>query len=425
MRALGVPGLTTNIINTTVGAGIFALPATVALGLGAAAPLAFVICALAMALVVSCFALAGSRVALTGGLYAYVEVAFGRYVGFITAVLLYLSAVLSVAGVVALCIGSFTELFPALNGWWSRALLMFLVYLALAAINVRGVRAGGRTVAVVTVAKLIPLLIFVAVGFFFINPAALAWPGLPAMGDLGKTVLLLMFAFVGIEVALVPSGEVKNPARTVPRSIYLALLTTTALYIAIQLVGQGILGSDLGKFSPAPLAEAAGRIVGPLGRTVLLAGATISAFGFVASDMLSSPRLLFALGRDRILPAWFAHLHPRFRSPDVAIVAYAAIAFAFSLTSTFESLAVMANSAVLVAYLLCCGATLQLLRRDVRGDGAPLRFPGQKIVPFLAIAVVLWILLQAELNVFVFIAVVLVIASILYGLRRLQTPKAG
>jgi amino acid transporter len=126
---------------------------------------------------------------------------------------------------------------------------------------------------------------------------------------------LLLFAFVGIEVALMPSGEVKNPARTVPRAIYLALAVTTVLYLLIQLVAQGILGNSLGKFPTAPLAQAASRFLGEPGRNLMLTGASVSAFGFLASDILSSPRILFALGRDRFLFKAFAHVHPRFRTP--------------------------------------------------------------------------------------------------------------
>lgn len=417
IRALGVPGLTANIINTTIGAGIFALPAVVALRLGAAAPIAFAICAAAMALFVTCFALAGSRVSLTGGLYAYVEVAFGRYIGFLTAVLLFLSAVLSVAGVVTLFAGSVAALIPALNGTVGRGVLMGVIYTVLAGINIRGVRAGGGAVAVVTVAKLIPLIAFIVIGLFFIHPQALAWPGWPKGETLGSAVLLLMFAFVGIEVALVPSGEVKNPSRTVPRAIYTALVITTFVYIAIQVVAQGVLAGELGNYPTAPLAEAAGRFLGDFGRTVLLAGATISAFGFVASDILGSPRYLFALARDRILPKPLAHLHLRYRSPDVAIVAYALVAFGFSLTSTFEALAVMANVAVLFAYLLCCGAAWELMRRDVRSDGPPFIFRGATLIPPIAIGAAIWILTHATWQEFKITGIVVGVASALYAVR--------
>jgi len=369
------------------------------------------------ALFVTCFALAGSRVSLTGGLYAYVEVAFGRYIGFLTAVLLFLSAVLSVAGVVTLFAGSVAALIPALNGTVGRGILMGVIYTILAGINIRGVRAGGGAVAVVTVAKLIPLIAFIVIGLFFIHPEALSWPGWPKGDTLGGAVLLLMFAFVGIEVALVPSGEVKNPSRTVPRAIYTALVITTVIYIAIQLVAQGILGGELGNFTTTPLAEAAGRFLGNAGRTVLLAGATISAFGFVASDILGSPRYLFALARDGILPKPFAHLHPRYRSPDFAIVAYALVAFGFSLTSTFEALAVMANVAVLFAYLLCCGAAWQLMRRDVRSDGPPLIFRGATLIPPIAIVVAIWILTHATWLEFKVTGAVVAVASVLYVIR--------
>jgi APA family basic amino acid/polyamine antiporter len=229
---------------------------------------------------------------------------------------------------------------------------------------------------------------------------------------------------------LIPSGEVKNPARTVPRAAYLALTITTIIYITIQLVAQGTLGSDLANYKDAPLAEAAAKFLGGTGRTILLAGATISAFGFVTSDILSSPRMIFAFGRDGALPAWFAHVHPRYRSPDVAIITYAAIAFALSVSGTFEGLAVLSNVAVLLMYLLCCAACWLLVQRDVRADpaSAGFNFPGMKIVPALAIIAIIWILGQASVNESTvgndtrsglrLAGIVLTIASVLYFVRR-------
>jgi APA family basic amino acid/polyamine antiporter len=419
VRAMGVPALTANIVNSTIGAGIFVLPALVAKGLGPAAPLAFIACGLAMLLFVTCFAIAGSRVSLTGGLYAYVEVAFGRYVGFLAGMLYGITAIAAVAGVVNVFVSSLVALLPLGANPVTRFVIMLLVFGSLVAINVRGVREGAGAVTVVTIAKLLPILLFVCVGIFFIQPAAIAWPGWPGSKPLGDSVILLIFAFVGIEVGLIPSGEVKNPARTVPRAAYLALLITTVLYIAIQLVAQGTLGSDLANHAEAPLAEAAAKFLGNLGRTILLAGATISAFGFVTSDILSSPRMIFAFGRDGALPRWFAHVHPHYRTPDVAIITYAVLAFALSVTSTFEALAVLSNVSVLLMYLLCCAACWFLVQRDVRADGQPFNFPGAKIVPALAIVAIIWILTHATMREFAVNGILLAAASIAYFMLKL------
>jgi APA family basic amino acid/polyamine antiporter len=418
-RAIGVPGLAANIINTTIGASIFALPALIAQSLGAAAPLAFVTCGIAMTLFVTCFALAGSRVALTGGLYAYAEVAFGRYVGFITGLFFCTTALLSVAAVVNFFVGTVVALVPWLSGSVARVVLMFLVYLVMAGLNIRGVRTGAGAVGLVTIAKLVPLFLFVLAGVFFVDPAAFEWPGWPPAKTLGDSVLLLLFAFFGIEVALIPSGEVKNPARTVPRAIYGALALTTALYILIQLVAQGTLGANLALHRDTPLAEAANVFLGKPGRLLLLAGATVSGFGFIASDILSSPRILFAFGRDGILPRVLAHVHPKFRSPDVAILVYTIVALILSLTSSFAELAIMANVAALLLYIICCAAAWELMRRDVRTEAPPFTFPGASVIPIVSIIAIFWILSHAKWeewrpNVWVF-----VIGSALYFIQTL------
>jgi basic amino acid/polyamine antiporter, APA family len=418
VRGIGIPALTANIVSSTIGAGIFVIPATVAKGLGSAAPLAFVCCAIAMVLFVTCFAIAGSRVSLTGGLYAYVEVAFGRYVGFLAGMLYFLTALGAVAGVVNVLANSVALVVPFLGSPVMRIIVMLAVYLSLVLINIRGVRQGAGAVTVITFAKLLPLLLFICAGIFFIHGPNLAWSGWPTSKSLGDAVILLIFAFVGIEVALIPSGEVKNPARTVPRSAYLALVITTIIYLMIQLVAQGTLGPDLANHPEAPLAESAATFLGHLGRMILLAGASISAFGFVTSDILSSPRMIFAFGRDGALPQFFAHVHSRYRSPDVAIVTYAALAFLLSISGTFERLAVLSNVAVLLMYLLCCAACWVLVQRDVRSDGEPFNFRGMKIVPALAILAIVWILAHATVREFLVTGIVLVLSSFLYFVRK-------
>lgn len=425
IRALGVPGLTANIVNATVGAGIFAWPATIAAQLGAASWVAYVICGLAMCLFVTSFALAGSRVSLTGGLYAYVEVAFGRYIGFLAGVLYFLTAILAISGIVELIASSVGSFVPILSGSLGKPVVILLVLAFLVAINIRGVRTGARAVEALTIVKLAPLLIFVFAGLFFLHPHALAWPGWPHGDVLGRSVLQLLFAFVGIEVALVPSGEIKNPSRTVPRSIFTALGITTLLYIMIQLVALGVMGNELGRYGDTALAEAAARFLGNAGRLLMLIGLAVSAFGWVASDILSSPRIVYAFGRDRFLPSFFGRIHPRFHTPHVAIVTYATLAFFLSFSSTFQKLAVLSNTAVLLLYILCFLAALELKRRDVRGEGVPFGFPGANFIPVIAIAVVIWILSHATLGELEITGSCLVVASLLFVARESLLKRRG
>jgi amino acid transporter len=205
----------------------------------------------------------------------------------------------------------------------------------------------------------------------------------------------------------------------------MALALTTALYILIQLVAQGTLGSDLAAHRDAPLADAARVFLGNPGRLLLLAGATISGFGFIASDILSSPRILFAFGRDGILPRSLAHVHPRWRSPDAAILIYSTVAFLLSLTSTFASLAIMANVAALLLYIICCAAAWELMRRNVRTETAPFTFPGASIVPILSIIAIIWILSHATAWEFEVNGAVFGVGSVLYLVQSLVRRNKG
>ncbi len=424
VRGIGLAGLTAAIVNTTVGAGIFVLPAAVALRMGAAAPLAFLLCFLLMALVVSCFALAGSRVSRSGGTYAYVGRAFGPGAAFLAGVLYWLSDVLAGSGVLSALAASVGVLAPWLGHGPGRLGLILLVCGALAFVNVRGVRAGVGLVVAVTGAKLLPLLLLVVAGLLAVSPAKLAWPGLPGPSTVSGTVLLLVFAFVGVEVALCPSGEVKDPVRTVPRAVFLALGLTTLLYCALQLVSQGILGSELAGFRDAPLAAAASRVLGRTGSGLLVMGASVSMFGYLSGSLLGSPRTLFAFGRDGLLPSAFARLHPRFRTPWVAVLTHATVTGALAVSNPFEALAVMSNVAVLVLYLMCALACWRLVVEDVREEGAPLRLPGERWLPLLACAAILWVLSSATAREWAVTAAVASVAVLLYLLRRVRLPPA-
>src|SRR5439155_10758587 len=270
----------------------------------------------------------------------------------------------------------------------------------------------------ITIAKLVPLLVFVGAGVWFVHGEYLTWPALPSAADVGRTAIVLIFAFVGVEIALVPSGEVADPARTVPRALFLALAITTTLYLLVQGVAQGLLGPSMSTYAAAPLAEAASRVLGGAGRLLVLAGATISMFGYMSGDMLGSPRAFFALGRDGILPAALTRVHPTYQTPYVAIVIHAAIVAALAISSSFTQLAILANVAALSLYLMCVVASFELQRRDVRAGGTPFAVHGGPAIPIVAAAIIVWLLSQATVKEFTIEAIVLAIASPFFIVRK-------
>jgi amino acid transporter len=425
VRAVGVWGLAASIVNVTIGGGIFRLPAAVASSLGSSAPVAYLVCAVAMGLIVLCFAEAGSRVAMTGGPYAYVEVAFGPFAGFLGGVLLWTLGTFAFAAVSTVYADALAALLPALKPAPARALLLALTFAAMAAVNIRGVRQGTTVNVVSTVAKLLPLLLLLGVGVFAVKAQNLAWQGAPQPATLARTSILLIFAFAGIESALVPSGEVRDVARTIPRAIGAAMLGITLLYISLHLVAQGVLGPALAT-SSTPLADAAAVAMGPWGRTLMLVGTAVSTFGYVGGMTLAVPRALFALGRDGFLPRGVAAVHPRWNTPYVAIVLQAVVTWALAVSAGFEKLAILANLSTLLLYGACCLAAWQLRRRDVRAGGIPFRVPAASVVPFLALAVIAAMLTSITWKEWGVVGGVLLAAGVLYLLTRsLRRPAAA
>ena len=419
VRAIGTFGLAAGIINITIGGGIFVLPATVAQTLGPSAPLAYLVCAGAMALIVLCIADAGSRVSLTGGPYAYVGTAFGPYAAFLSGVLLWMLGVFATAAVANAFGITAGVLAPILAGRAMQIGLLAATLIFWSAINVRGVTLGVRLNSVATIAKLLPLLLVAIGGAFFIEPGNLRADALPTVGEISRASLVLIFAFAGIESALVPSGEVRDPARTVPRAIAIAMLAITALYLALQVVAQGVLGDALVTTGAnAPLAEAAGASMGSWARSVLLVGAAISMFGYLGGMTLSMPRILFALAQDRFLPRALGQVHPIYHSPHVAIIVQSSVALLLALSGTFEQLAILANASALALYFGCALASWRLRRRGVTGDGAPISIPGAAVIPWITCAVIAWLLTGLTSREWLGFLICIGIASLIYQLRR-------
>ena len=423
-RSIGTVSLAAGIVNVTIGAGIFRLPADMAATLGATAPLAYLLCAVAMGLIVLCLAEAGSRVAMTGGPYAYIEVAFGPFVGFLAGFVLWMVFTFVMAAVATVLVASLAAMVPALASRAASAGVLAAIYAVFATVNIRGVEHGTRLNGAMTVAKILPLVVFLVGGAFAIDPDNFAMSSRPDAITLARSSILLLFAFAGIEAALVPGGEVKDPARTVPRALFIAMALITLLYAGLQFVAQGVLGAALATSKSTPLADAAGVAMGGWARQLLLVGAVISMLGHAGAMILATPRMLFAFARDGFLPSAVARLHPVHQSPATAIVLQCVVVLALAVTSTFERLAILANLSILLLYATCCVATWELRRRDVRAGGTPFRVPAPSLVIVLACLVIGWMLTGATRTEWTAVAVGLGVASMIFALRR-RTDAAG
>lgn len=391
-RVIGVGGLTFLALNQIIGAGVAGLPGLVANLLGPSALLAYIVVAVLMGLVGLCFAEVGSRVSGHGGLYAYAHASFGPVIGGVAGILICAANnVVPSAAVANLMVDTLATAAPVLAGPAPRALVICGVYAAFAVVNVRGSRHGAGLSSLVACVKLVPLLALVAVGLFSVHVGNLGWSGAPPAHRLGEATVLVFFAFMGLEGALSASGEVRNPARTVPLAIVLTLTLVAVLYIGLQEVSQGVLGARLAG-SRAPLVDLATALLGPwFGRAVVV-GVLLSVLGYLTADMVASPRSFYAMAEQRQLPKVLAAVHPKFGTPAVAIVVYAVATAAVACTGSFQPLVIVASSGTLVLYLISCLGLLRLRARDIAMDGEPFRAPGGWLVPVAASAIIIWML---------------------------------
>lgn len=236
--------------------------------------------------------------------------------------------------------------------------------------------------------------------------------------------MTLIFAFLGFENSLNPSGEVKDPHRTVPRAVLLALCLVTLLYLLIQMVAVGVLGAQLAKETAAPLAAVANIVFGRVGSSVILLGTLISTFGYMTGDALTSPRALYALAEGGLLPPVISRVHPRLHTPYIAILVHAVLVVTLAATGSFATLIVVANVAVLLMYGIVAASVLMLRKKDVRGEGAPFVVPFGPVIPIAAIAVLLWLLSTATKQEFIATGITLAVATALHFSSYLWRAKA-
>jgi len=351
------------LVNVTVGAGILRLPADVQKTVGNYSLAAFLVCAVIIGLIALCFAEVGSRFSGTGGPYLYARETFGPTLGFTVGWLMWLTRLAGFATLVQVFVAYLGYFWPPFESGLPRVAIITGLVVSLTVINIIGVRVSARAGDVLTVSKLIPLVLFVAVGLFFVSPARFTLAARPSLGSFSAAVFILVYVFSGFEAVLVNSGEIRQPQRVIPFALIVALSAAVALFLLIQVVCIGTLPNLAG--SERPLADASQSFLGALGPAIISAGALVGIFGTLNVIMLACTRLPFAMAVQGQLPVPLAGVHKRFRTPHVSILVSAAVVLLLTLSGTFiYALKVTVITRVIVYASTC--VSLPVLRRRAR-----------------------------------------------------------
>lgn len=387
MRAIGRWDLTGSVINSVIGSSIFGMPAVLAGLTGVWSPAAYVLGGLGILAIVLCHAEVASRFTEPGGCYLYSREAFGAFMGVQAGWLYFCSRATAMGSNLNIFADYLAQILPAAGQGWGRLLTMFAVAAVVAAINVSGVRAGALTVDALVVAKILPLALLVVLGLPRLSSEVLASQQV-AQSDWTQAILLMVTAYGGFEAALIPAGEVKDPRRDCAFALLAGMSVVVVLYVLVQTTVVGVLPHAVG--ANAPVAVAFGVLLGPAGMTLASLAAMISTYGWTVGSVLNSPRILYSMGERGELPVVLARIHPRFRTPHVAILVYTAAGFGFAAHGSFAANATLSAIVRCMTYGLSVGALLVLRRR-----ASPLpafRLPFANVIAPAAIAFCLWLL---------------------------------
>jgi APA family basic amino acid/polyamine antiporter len=402
-------------VNDVIGSGVYLLPAGAALLLGAASIWAVVVAGLAVALLVLCFAEAASYFDETGSGYLYTREAFGEFIGFEVGWMTWLARISSVAALSAGFAQATGFLWPVAGDGWVRAAVITFPLALLTWINVIGVKQGARVAVGLAIAKTLPLIFFIAIGIFAVDWSMVATIEAPPLDTLGEAALLLLFAFAGFENTAAPAGEYKDPRRNVPFALLMMITFVTILYTLVQLVAVGTL-PGLAQ-SESALAESATLFIGAWAGILMSVAAMVSILGNMGSTTLVGPRYLYALAQDGFGPRALAAIHPRYRTPALAIVTQSVVALVLALSGTFVGLAMLSIIARLATYI-GTAASVPVLRKRFSDRPGAFRLPGGWAIPAAALVLCLIFVASATMRNLAAGAVALVVGLVIYRFRR-------
>ena len=404
-------------LNDVIGSGVYLLPAAAAALLGPLSVWAVLLAGLAVLLIVLCFAEAASHFDRPGSGYLYTRAAFGDFIGFEVGWMTVLARVTSVAALSNGFAQALAFLWPTAAAGAPRMIVISALILGFVWINVLGVKYGARAAVALSIAKILPLVFLAAVGIFAIDPSRLVPAGSPTPQALGQAALLLLFAYAGFENTAAAAGEFRNPQRDVPFALIAMIAIVTVLYTVIQLVALGTVPDLASEVGGAPLAVAATLVAGAWAANVMTLGAVVSMGGNLGSTLFAAPRYVYALAGDGFGPRALGAVHPRFRTPAVAVIVLGFVALALALSGSFVQLALLSTVARLATYV-GTAAAVPVLRRTCPRTPQTIVLPGGPAIPIGALLLCLVFLASTTPLNLMAGAVALLVGALFYLLRR-------
>jgi basic amino acid/polyamine antiporter, APA family len=399
------------VINGVIGSGIFGLPKNAFKEIGIWSIAAFLVCAVAVFVIILCFAEVSSRFDKTGGPYLYALSSFGPIPAFLTGWLLLLTRFITYAALINLLV-TYLQVF---SDWFTlpsaRIITIIGLTFFLAYINHVGVKNSTRVNNFLTIAKLLPLLLFIIVGFFFIKEENYQAKEFPAFGSFSSTVLLLVFAFGGFESVLVNSGEVKDPEKNLPFSLLLAALIIASIYMLVQIVSIGVLPTLAS--TDKPLADASQTMIGKTGAFIITLGAMFSITGTLNAIMLVGSRLPFAFSEEDQFPKFFSFIHPKYKTPTWSLLLFMTITILISLNYDFLKAASISAITRVMIYAIVC-VTLIILRKKRSEQTQFFKIKYGNVFAILGVLIAIWLLSSAKQNELIAVAIALGIGLVIY-----------
>ena len=411
------------LVNVTVGAGILKLPSDVQKVVGNYSLPAFVVCAVIIGLIALCFAEVGSRFSGTGGPYLYARKTFGPTLAFLVGWLMWMTRLAGFATLAHVFVAYLSYFWAPAGSGFARIAIITGLVITLTVINLIGVKESARASDIFTVSKLLPLLLFVAVGLFFISPARFTFGDRPGLASFSGAVFMLVYLFSGFEAVLVNSGEIREPQRVIPFALIVALGTAVVLFVLIQIVCIGTLPNLAN--SSRPLADASQIFLGRAGPAIISAGALVGIFGTLNVIMLACTRLPFAMAAQGQLPGPLARVHSRFRTPHVSILVSAACALLLALPGTFIYALNLTVITRVIVYASTCAA-LPVLRwrskknSSERADAAEFKAPAGGLISIVCIILCFGLLANSGWREARDVAIAVTIGLALYAITRIS-----